>query len=155
MFGIGKYLLGAGGIALALSIGWGMRVDHLRAGYKQRLDVIRIVFEDIGEKKPSYNDLEPAIRRLDDQRVQLGKDLTAERALTETQTASIDALERESADAVQRGAENRKRIAAVTKQRDAWIRRARDAETRTERHSAEEELAECEAVLNALYSAGF
>ena len=155
MFGIGKYVLGVGGIALALSLGWGMRVDHLRAGYKQRLDVIRIVFEDIGEKKPGYNDLEPAIRRLDDQRVQLGAELKAERALTETQTASIDALELESAAAAARAAENRQRIAAVTRQRDAWIRRARDAETRTERHSAEEELAECEAVLNALYSAGF
>lgn len=155
MFGIGKYVLGAGGIALALTAGWGMRVDHLRAGYKKRLDVIRIVFEDIGEKKPSYDGLEPAIRKLDDQRDQLGKDLKTERALTETQTASIDALELESAAAAARGAENRQRIAAVTKQRDAWIRRARDAETRTERHSAEEELAECEAVLNALYSAGF
>ena len=45
--------------------------------------------------------------------------------------------------------------ADAVRQRDAWIARARAAETRTERLSAEEELRECEAVLDRLYSQGF
>lgn len=40
MFGLSWKLLGGAGLLLALSLAWGFRVDHLRAGWKQRFEVI-------------------------------------------------------------------------------------------------------------------
>ena len=38
MFGLSKYALAGAGIALALALGWGFRVDNLRAGWKDKTE---------------------------------------------------------------------------------------------------------------------
>lgn len=143
------------GIALALSLAWGFRVDHLRAGYKQQLDTIKIAFADIGEKVSGYDKLPVAVYKLDIQRARYKRERDAAQGVVEVQSSSIRALEAETAEAVRQSEQRRKQIAEVTRQRDAWIARARQAETRTERMSAEEELRECEQVLDRLYASGF
>lgn len=145
---------GAGLIALLLGA-WGLRVDHLRAGYKERLETIRIVLRNVGEKVDGYNDIPKAVVRIDLERARYRRERDAAQGVVDVQSSSIRALEQETNAAQASAAANRKLIVEVTRQRDAWIARARSAETRTERLSAEEELKQCNDVLDRLYSQGF
>lgn len=143
------------GLIIALLLAWGLRVDHLRAGYKQQLDTIRIAFSDIGEKVSGYDKLAVAVHKVDIDRQRYKRERDAAQGVVEVQSSSIRALEAETAEAVRQAEQKRKQIAEVTRQRDAWIARARQAETRTERMSAEKELEQCEQVLDRLYASGF
>lgn len=40
MFGIGKYFAIGGGIILAIVLAWGLRVDHLRAGWQSKFSTL-------------------------------------------------------------------------------------------------------------------
>jgi hypothetical protein len=153
---LGLKALGIGGLALALSLGWGFRVDHLRGGYKSQLDVIRIAFVDMGEKpKKDGSDLPAIVNKVGAERARYRQERDAARGLVTTQSNSIRTLEKETAEAARESEANLRMIAEATRQRDFWIKRARAAETRTERRTAQEELNECEQVLDALYQAGF
>ena len=77
------------------------------------------------------------------------------RGVVDRQSASIRAAGAERARLEALSARNRQLAEATIRERDAWIRRAQAAETRTQRLSAEAELEECNAVLDALYHDGF
>lgn len=154
--GITGKIAGVTSILLAIALGWGFRVDHLRAGYKERLDTIRIVLKDIGENPKTSNEAMAAvIAKVGAQRKMYQVERDNARATVDIQNASISAMQSESEQAAERAAQNRKLIETVTKQRDMWIQRAKSAETRTARLSAQEELNECQRVLNDLYQSGF
>ena len=155
MFGLGKYLAVGGGIAFAAVAAWGLRVDSLRAGYKSQLGKVVVAFVEIGEPKPSFKELPTAVKKLDLDRATLKRERDDALSVVDMQSTSIVQLEQEGIEAARKAEANRKLIAEATRQRDAWIQRARTAETRTERLSAEEELRECEAVLDSLRSRGF
>lgn len=155
MFGFGKYLAIGGGIAFAAVAAWGLRVDSLRAGYKSQLEKVVVAFVEIGEPKPSFKELPGAVKKLDLDRATLKRERDDALSVVDMQSTSIVQLEQEGIEAAQRAAANHKLIEEATRQRDAWIQRARAAETRTARLSAEEELRECEAVLDSLRSRGF
>ena len=155
MFGLGKYLAVGGGIAFAAVAAWGLRVDSLRAGYKSQLEKVVVAFVEIGEPKPSFKELPTAVKKLDLDRATLKRERDDALSVVDMQSTSIVQLEQEGIEAARKAEANRKLIAEATRQRDAWIQRARTAETRTERLSAEEELRECEAVLDSLRSRGF
>lgn len=142
-------------ILVAGLLSYGLRNDHLRAGYKERLDTIRIAFKDMGETVRGYDDLVPVANKVGAERARYRRERDAAQGVVDVQSASIRQLGQESADAARQAQQLRQQIAAVTQQRDAWIARARAASTRTERLSAEQELAQCEAVLDRLYAAGF
>lgn len=155
MFGLGKYLAIGGGIAFAAVAAWGLRVDNLRAGYKSQLEKVVVAFVEIGEPKPSFKELPTAVKKLDLDRASLKRERDDALSVVDMQSTSIVQLEQEGIEAARKAEANRKLIDEATRQRDAWIQRARTAETRTERLSAEEELRECEAVLDSLRSRGF
>lgn len=143
------------GIAFALLVAWGLRVDHLRAGYKQQLATIKIAFEDIGEKVGGYDKLPVAVYAVDIDRKNLRAERDDARGRVATQTNSIRALEAESKQAIRLAETQRMQIEELTRQRDTWIRVARNASTRTERLSAEEEAKQCEDAMDRLYQQGF
>lgn len=155
MFGIGKYLGLGVAIVIAALLAWGLRVDHLRGGYKAQLEQVVIAFVDIGEPKPSFKELPAAVKKLDLDRAIFKRERDAALAVVDLQSTSITQLEQEGIAAARRAESNRKLFEETRRQRDAWIQRARAAETRTERLSAEEELRECEAVLDSLRQQGF
>ena len=155
MLGLGKYLAIGGGIAFAAVAAWGLRVDSLRAGYKSQLEKVVVAFVEIGEPKPSFKELPTAVKKLDLDRATLKRERDDALSVVDMQSTSIVQLEQEGIEAARKAEANRKLIEEATRQRNAWIQRARTAETRTERLSAEEELRECEAVLDSLRSRGF
>ncbi len=154
-----SYLKSWIGIATLLTIAalsaWGMRVDHLRGGYKAQLEAVVLAVVDIGEPKPSFDKLPDTVRKIDSDRQGFKKERDDARAVVDLQSNSITQLEQEGSEARAKAEANRKLVAETMRQRDAWIQRARAAETRTERLSAEEELRECEAVLDSLRQQGF
>lgn len=147
-------LIGTALIVSAL-LAYGLRNDHLRAGYKARLDTIRIAFRDMGEKVDGYGNLVPVANKIGAERTRYRRERDEAQAVVDVQSDSIRTLEQEHADAMRQAEQRRKQIAEVTRQRDAWKARAQSAETRTERLSAEEELRQCEEVLDRLYQRGF
>lgn len=155
MFGLGKYVGIAAAIVIAGLLAWGLRVDHLRGGYKAKLEAVVLAVVDIGEPKPSFDKLPDTVRKLDSDRQGFKKERDDARAVVDLQSNSINQLEQEGSEARAKAEANRKLVAETMRQRDAWIQRARAAETRTERLSAEEELRECEAVLDSLRQQGF
>lgn len=153
------YLKSAIGIATLLVVAgllaWGTRVDYLRGSYKAQLEKVVVAFVDIGEPKPSFKELPSAVKKLDLDRASYKRERDDALSVVDVQSTSITRLEQEGLEAAQEAAANRKLVAETIRQRNAWIQRARQAETRTERLSAEEELRECEAVLDSLRSRGF
>ncbi len=155
MFGLGKYIGIASAVVIALLLAWGLRVDTLRGRYKSQLEAVVLAVVDIGEPKPSFDKLPETVRKIDGDRKALRKERDDALAVVDLQSSSITKLEQEGIEAAERAAANRKLFEETKRQRDAWIQRARAAETRTERLSAEEELRECEAVLDSLRQQGF
>lgn len=153
------YIKSAVGIATLLTIAalaaWGLRVDHLRGGYKAQLEAVVLAVVDIGEPKTSFAKLPDLLRKIDADRRALTKERDTALAVVDLQSTSITQLEQEGIAAAQRAEANRKLFEETKRQRDAWIQRARAAENRTERLSAAEELRECEAVLDSLRQQGF
>ena len=154
-------LIGAAiGVVALIALVWShfasdARTRQQRDTYQQRLSTIRITFKDNGGIKvkagKEVDGLKLVIRQRDEAR--------ADKALADTvidnQSASIAALENETQQALQTVARERKLKEQTIRERDMWIRRAKEASTRTERLSAEQELAQCEAVLDRLRLQGF
>lgn len=149
-----RYFIGGLGFALLLALAWGFRVDHLRGTYLERLNVIRIDLSKAGVKTPAKNPGN-GVALVIAQRNEARTDRDAARQLVDIQSNSIARLGQETETAKARAEANRKAADEAARQRDFWIKQARTASTRTERLSAEQELAECEAVLDSLYSSGF
>lgn len=142
-------------LACAILLSWGLRVDHLRAGYKETIATIKIAFKDMGNPVSDDDKIVPELNKVDAERKRFRRERDDAQSVVDVQSASINALEAETAEARRLSDVTRKQIAEVTRQRDAWIRRAREASTRTERLSAEEEARECEQVMDRLYAQGF
>lgn len=150
-----RYVIGGLGLVLILALAWGFRVDHLRGRYKSYLSSITTAIVDAGYDKPKMSELAVSVRDLDLKRKSALTERDHALMVVDNQSRSITKLEQETAEAAQRSAADRKLIAATIQQRDAWIKRAKAAETRTERLSAEEEVKECERILDELYQSGF
>lgn len=152
---LSKYAIIGGGIALAVTAAWGVRVDSLRAKHLGRLTEVVVVLHKEGFTKSTGGTAAIYVQGLADKTKALKAERDQARTLVDVQSASIAALEEASKEAAAEAEANRKIAAEASRQRDMWIKRARNASTRTERHSAEQEIAECETVLDELYSAGF
>jgi hypothetical protein len=142
-------------VALALVAAWGLRVDHLRAGHRARLDRIAIAIEEVTGARASAADAPVTIRAIGLVRDRYRLQRDEARSLVDRQTRSIRALADETQRQAAIGARNRQLALSALRERDDWIARAEAAETRTARRSAEAEAAECERVADALYRDGF
>lgn len=150
-----RYILGGAAAVLALSLSWGIRVDHLRSVHKDNIDRVVVALRNGGYDKTTAKLAEQSVVDLVNKRDMARDERDIARKLVEIQSASILHLHEQSEKAAREAEAQRKLIKAALRERDAWIARAKQAETRTERLSAEEELRECEQVLNSLYISGF
>lgn len=149
------YALAAAGVAVLLLGAHDRRVDYLRARYLDRLNSISIDLTAAGvtpkEKKDPTSEVKQALA----ERAQYLSERDQARTLVDVQSASINRLHAESVAAEHEADAQRKLVAETVKQRNYWKAQAQQAETRTERLTAEKELAECDAVLTDLYNKGF
>jgi hypothetical protein len=142
-------------VALLLALAWGARVDHLRAGYKAALGRILVSIDLATGRKVTADAAPVTIEAIGVLRDRYRQERNDARAVVDRQSASIRAAGEETARLQAVAARNRQLAEATVRERDAWIERAQVAETRTQRLSAEAELEECNAVLDALYRDGF
>ncbi|NYD91383.1 hypothetical protein [Sphingomonas melonis] len=141
--------------ALLLALAWGARVDHLRAGYKAALGKILVSIDLTTGRKVDAAAAPVTIEAIGILRDRYRQERNEARAVVDRQSASIRAAGAETARLEAVSLRNRQLAEATVRERDAWIERAQAAETRTQRLSAEAELEECNAVLDALYRDGF
>lgn len=158
--GIGVALI----VALVCSLIWGFRVDGLRAMHKERIDAVVVQLknsfdgeaDDAGRVfKPTARNAATLVKRLSDDRNQFRAERDTARNVLNVQSGKIKALTEETQRLQQLSEENAKLARKVIAERDVWIKRAREASTRAERLAAEQELAQCQEVLDALFEAGF
>lgn len=152
-------------IAMAGFAAWAFRADSLRAEHLATLNSITGALETALKMEPgtlpaSHATL--AVSKLDNSvkewngrylRVKLERDTA--RGQIRDQNDSIRRYEAETKRLRALGEAQRKQAEELIAQRDHWIEEARKAATRTERAECERELAETEAVLDALYEADF
>lgn len=141
--------------ALLLALAWGGRVDHLRSRHKAALEKILVAIDLTTGSKVDAAKAPVTIEALGVLRDRYRQERNEARGIVDRQSASIRAAGAETARLIAVGERNRQLAEATARERDVWIQRAKSAETRTERLSAEAELEECNAVLDALYRDGF
>ncbi|TXH56491.1 MAG: hypothetical protein E6Q97_06285 [Desulfurellales bacterium] len=146
-------------LALVSSVALHFRADRKvrdeRDTYKERLSTIRVEFKTGGGIKVKAGKEIEGVKLVIRQRDEALADKALADRVIDNQSASIAALEDETKAAQAKAARERKLKEETIRERDMWIKRARTAATRTERLSAEEELAQCEAVLDRLRAQGF
>lgn len=152
---IRRYLTIGLGVLLLAALGWGLRVDHLRADYKATVDRVLVSIEIVTGRKVKEDAAPVTIEAVGIQRDRLRQERNEARGIVDQQTASIRAAGAETERLRKLSQRDRDLAEATIRQRDEWIRRAQAAETRTQRLTAQAEMEECNAVLDALYSDGF
>jgi uncharacterized transporter YbjL len=150
-----KIVMGVLAGALAISLGWGARVNNLRAYYKAALSEITVTLDEVTSyKKEITIELAPlAVRELAGARDQYKRERNNARDIVRTQSGSIKVYEAETKRLKALSEKNAKQAAALIADRNVWIKKARQASTREARLLAESELRQCEEVLDALYEA--
>lgn len=161
MFGVPWKLIGLAVAALALV---STVILHFRndartrdkvTRYEQQFGAIRVEFENGGIKKPKAGEEVDGVRLIIRQRDAARSELQLADSVIDRQSATIDNLGARRAEAVRKAEQAQKLMAEMKRQRDYWIAEARNASTRTERRSAEDEVAECESVMDDLRRQGF
>lgn len=152
-------------LALVVALAWGFRVDSLRSTHKERIDAVVVQLksafegdenlrEDRGFKVAPKN-AASLVKRLADDRMTYRAERDSARSVLRLQSGKIIALEEETQRLKRLSEDNAKMARKVIEERNVWIARARAAATRTERLAAEQELVQCQEVLDALFQAGF
>lgn len=150
-----SYLRLAALIGVIAVLLWVWRVNDLRASHLNTIDLVVAELKEAGLGGANRDNVDAVTKTLAEQRNKARAERDTARALVETQSNAILALEKETQEHIENARAQRKMVEEATRQRDIWIARARSASTRTERLSAEEEIRQCEQVLDSLYSQGF
>jgi hypothetical protein len=152
---MGLYIRIVIGLAIAAMIGWVVRVDSLRGHYKAQLTEAVITIKRLTGRDVGFGKISATIIDIHTEGQRFKRERDNARDVLEVQTESIRRYEAETKRLRQISAEQAALAARLIADRDKWIAKAKSAATRTERRSAEQELGECESVLDALYAAGF
>lgn len=156
MFGLSKYLIGGSAIALALSLAWGMRVDHLRADWKGKYEILSQVSGDIlvsvrraaGSKSIKLVEAAEQIDLISTSR-------KAWMGTAKLQSSRIDEISNETLRLKALNAELRQKAEAAIAKRDTAIKRlATEALTPGERTDCAKQLFDAEAALDLVYQQG-
>lgn len=154
--GINRYVAGGALIAIgALSL-WALRLESLRAGWAEDFrDVQKATLEVSGRKTLKRDNVATEIRNIGMLRDVYKAERDGARQSLSTQSLAVKELERQSEASRKVSAENRAKIRQLLESRAKWIAKAEAAATRTERLSAEEEIAQCERAMDELFNEGF
>lgn len=143
-------------LLIGLVLGWGVRVNHLRASWQEKTTtLVAVTAEVAGVPKLKVKDAPGAIRQIGHDRDIYLAALTKTKAALNSQTQLVVEMGEETAKLRAESARQAELVRKLAAQRDGWIRKAEAASTRTERKSFEEEARDCESAMDALYQAGF
>lgn len=151
---IQRWVFGGMSLVLVLLALWAARIDALREQHLTTVNDVIVTVEKAGYRKVTEKNLPASVGLIVAARDTARTERDAARQLVDIQSHSIEQLEQERLAAMRQAEANQKLAREATKQRDLWIARAKSASTRTERLSAEQEVKECEQVLDSLYSSG-
>lgn len=143
------------GLAFLLLAIWAFRVDSLRADHLETIQGTVKVLVDAGLAGANRGNLAAATKTLVDQRDLAREERNTARNLVNIQSRSIKALSDETTQYLENAKAQKRLIEETTRQRDLWIKKAKEASTRVERLTAEQELKQCEDVLDSLYAQSF
>ena len=152
---MGLYVRIAIGLVIAAALGWVARVDSLRGHYKAQLTEAVATIKRLTGREVGYGKISAAIVDIHGEGQQFKRERDNARDVLAVQTESIRRYEAETKRLRQISAEQAQLAARLIADRDKWIAKAKSAATRTARLSAEQELEECNGVLDSLYAAGF
>lgn len=156
MFGMNRAALAGGGIALAIVLAWGLRVDHLRGKWHDKYDALTaLVAPVLLEIRLSSDNPNLSIGDAPEQVRLIGKSLKDWKNVADMQSTQIDAMALESARLKALNAEQVARAKAAIVKRDTAIRRLEhEALTPGERVDCARQLLDAEAVLDLVYQEG-
>lgn len=156
MFGLGKYVAIGGGVVIALLLAWALRLDYLRAHWRDKFDalsneataVLVAVREAADNPKLSWQDVPAQIDALD-------ASLTGWKNTAQLQSGTIDAMGEETKRLQAENAELSAKVAQLNKKRDALIARLNnDALDPGDRADCWAQIREADEALNTLYREG-
>ncbi len=156
MFGLSKYIYAAGGIALALVLAWGFRVDQLRGQWRDKYETLsaeagNLLYEirvASDNKKLKWRDAPQQVRAI-------GTSLTEWRNVAAKQTAEIDRMAFDAARMQRLNAELRaKAEVELRKRKAAFDRLDAQASDPGDRADCIAQIKAAEAALDAIYEAG-
>ena len=148
------YLALVGGIAVLMFVSLAFRWNSLRAQHLETIENVSTVLTDAGWKNVNERTLQGAVAKVLAERDKARAERDKAVVVIDLQTAGIETMERDAKAARDEAFHQKQLIEKTTRERGIWIAKAKSASTRTERQSAEQEVAECESVLNGLYGAG-
>lgn len=156
MFGLNRAVLAGGGIAIALVLAWGMRVDHLRGKWQGKFDALtELVVPVMVEIRLASDNPKLSIADAPEQVRLIGASRRAWQDVADMQSTQIDAMALESARLKALNAEQVTRAKAAIVKRDTAIRRLeREALTPGERVDCARQLLDAEAALDLVYQEG-
>jgi hypothetical protein len=156
MFGLSKYIMGGAGIALALTLAWGVRVDHLREGWKAKYETLsgeagNLLYEirvASGNDKLKWQDAPLAVRKVATLRDEWKK-------ASEEQSKAIDRMAFDAAKMQKLNAELRaKAEVELRRRKQAYERLDASAADPGDRADCIAQIKAAEAALDAIYEAG-
>lgn len=156
MFGLSKYIYAAGGVALALALAWGFRVDQLRGQWRDRYETLsaeagNLLYEirvASDNKKLQWRDAPQQVRAI-------GSSLNEWRNVAAKQTAEIDRMAFDAARMQKLNAELRaKAEVELRKRKAAFDRLDAQATDPGDRADCIAQIKAAEAALDAIYEAG-
>jgi len=156
MFGLSKYVMAGGGIALALVLAWGLRVDHLRGEWRDRFETLsgeagNLLYEirvASGNDKLKWQDAPQQVRAT-------GNALREWRMVASQQSAEIDRMAFDAAKMQKLNAELRaKAEVELRKRKAAFDRLDAQASDPGDRADCIAQIKAAEAALDAIYEQG-
>lgn len=136
------------GLVFALLLAWGLRVDHLRAHWRDLALGITVALEHATGRNLDPENAAKAAEGI-------GYDLQAERTVRQTQTLKINELQTETERLAKLSDEWRvKALAAIAKRDDAIRKLAVMANDPGKREDCVEQLKEAQAALDLAYRSG-
>lgn len=159
MFGLTGLRLGAlfGVVAIfGIVLGWGMRVDYLRAGWKAKFGTLAVQADKVRQAASKASD-NPGLTWLDTagQIEQIGASRKAWKATSELQTARIDELGIETARLKALNDDlRRKADAQIVRRQKAIDRLQQGSVTPGERSDLARQIKDAEAALDLVYAEG-
>ena len=156
MLGLSKYIYAAGGLALALALAWGFRVDQLRGQWRDKYETLaaeagNLLYEiraASGNDKLKWQDAPQQVRAV-------GASLTEWRMVASKQSAEIDRMAFDAARMQKLNAELRaKAEVELRKRKAAFDRLDAQASDPGDRADCIAQIKAAEAALDAIYEAG-
>lgn len=151
-----RYLYGAAGLVFLLVLAWGLRVDHLRADWKDRFEGLTLEAASVlGSTRRASDNPELEWKDAAQQIDLLGEDHRAAKQAISEQNQAIDDMAREAVR-LRKRADELQRIAdqAAAQRREALRRLSDMTLTPGTRADCETLLAEAEEALNLVRDAG-